>query len=102
MGDQEVFENKDDAERGRSERSEADKERILGAFGSLHETIGERATSLDVERVTRLREALLTGDRTQVQEHLATTKTESGWLYDELMKHPGVTAILRELSIMGF
>lgn len=97
MADHEVFENKDDAKRGREQ-----EERIQGAFGSLHEVVGERASEREVERLHKIREAVISGDRTRAKEHITATKTESSWLYEELMKHPEISAILQELSIMGF
>ncbi len=102
MSDQEVFENPDEAKSRQSSESDQQRERILGAFGALHETLGRRVSHADVERVSDLREALLSGDRARAAEHLETAKSESSWLYDELMKHPQITAILQELSIMGF
>ncbi|MDP4200936.1 MAG: hypothetical protein Q8922_11575 [Bacteroidota bacterium] len=101
MSDQEVFENQDDAKRREPAHVDEQRERILGAFGALHEQIGRRISHQDVERVGDLREALLSGDRQRAAQHLETAKSESSWLYEELMKHPEISAILRELSIMG-
>lgn len=96
MADHEVFENKEDGAKNDERR-----DRVIGAFGSLTKTIGERASEREQERVSKLREAVISGDRDRVHEHLTTTKAESSWLYEELMKHPEISAIMRELSIMG-
>ena len=97
MADHEVFENKDDAK-----RKQEHEERVAGAFGSLHSTVGERASERDIARLREIRQAVISGDRTRAKEHISATKTESSWLYEELMKHPEISGILRELSIMGF
>ena len=76
-------------------------ERVNGAFGSLEKKLGDRF-SKEADRVQKIREAALKRDRASVEKHLADTKHESNWLYEELAKHPGISAILRELSIMGF
>jgi hypothetical protein len=76
-------------------------ERVKGAFGALEEKLGERLSE-DAHRVQGIREAALKRDRDGVEKHLAATKHESNWLYEELIKHPGISAIMRELSIMGF
>lgn len=76
-------------------------ERVNGAFGSLEQKLGDRFSE-EAERVHKIREAALKRDRAGVEKHLADTKHESNWLYEELAKHPGISAIMRELSIMGF
>jgi hypothetical protein len=97
MADHEVFENKDDAK-----HKQEHERRVAEAFGSLHTTVGERASERDIERLRNIREAVVSGDRTRAKEHITATRTESSWLYEELMKHPEISLILRELSIMGF
>ena len=59
------------------------------------------ANKRDEERVLGIREAVVTGNREQAELHLTAVKEESSWLYEELMKHPEISAIMRELSIMG-
>ncbi len=78
------------------------EERVQKAFGSLSDTLSERASKSDEERVSGIREAIATGNVAKAEEHLSAVKQESSWLYEELMKHPEVSAILQELSIMGF
>jgi len=93
MSDQEVFSNPDE------NREHA--KRVSGAFGSLEKKLGERFTEGE-QRVLGIREAALRRDRAEVEKHLEAAKNETGWLYEELMKHPEISAIMRELSIMGF
>ena len=79
----------------------AQDERIDNAFGSLQQSIGARASKADEARVSGIREAIAAGNNRQAQEHLTAVQQESSWLYEELMKHPEISAILQELSIMG-
>jgi hypothetical protein len=107
MGDKEVFMDPDqNGEHGNAEpRNNATDpdhaERVSGAFSSLEQKLGPRFTE-EEQRVHGIREAAMRRDRREVEQHLAATKRESSWLYDELMKHPEISAIMRELSIMGF
>jgi hypothetical protein len=96
MSDQEVFSNPDDKDQ------EPRESKINSAFDSLRRTSGEPLNKEEEERLLSIREAATTGDRAKIEEHLASAKTESSWLYEELMKHPEISAIFRELSIMGF
>ncbi|HEY3874995.1 MAG TPA: hypothetical protein VGM92_05935 [Candidatus Kapabacteria bacterium] len=102
MGDKEVFmEPEHDPDRNQSEQDREHASRVAGAFGSLEQRLGARFTK-EEERVIGIRDAALKRDKAEVEKHLAKTKTESSWLYDELMKHPEISAIMRELAIMGF
>ena len=94
MADQ--IENQDPSEQ--SERSD----QVRSAFESWHRSLGDRVSKEDEERMLGIRRAVESGDREAAEQHLAKTREESGWLYEELMKHPEVSAIMRELSIMGF
>jgi hypothetical protein len=76
-------------------------ERVNGVFGKLEQTLGARSSE-EVQRIQGLKEAAIKRDRASVEKHLQAAKHESNWLYEELMKHPGVSAIMKELSIMGF
>ena len=111
MSDQEVFsdpekQNEDQPKKKENQQDER-QERIHAAFGSLHRTLGQRAreggrlSEEDEQRVLGIREAALSGDRARTKEHLTKVKQESSWLYEELMKHPEISAIMQELSIMG-
>jgi hypothetical protein len=75
---------------------------VRSAFDSWHKSLGDRVSKEDEERMLGIREAVESGDRVAAEKHLARAREESGWLYEELMKHPEVSAIMRELSIMGF
>jgi len=97
MSDQETFSSSDD-----EEDQEHRNAKIQSAFGSLRRRPDEPFSQQEEERLLGIREAVTTGDRAKVEEHLASAKQESSWLYEELMKHPEVSAIFRELSIMGF
>ncbi|SRR5581483_5194695 len=99
MSDQEVFSNPDE----NSEDDQTERERrIREAFDSLHRSKGEPLSKRDEERVLGIRQALATGNKALAEKHLSDAKKESSWLYEELMKHPEISAIMRELSIMGF
>ena len=76
-------------------------ERVSGAFHSLEQKLGTRSVE-EAQRLQDIREATLKRDRASVEKHLTATKLESNWLYEELMKHPMISSIMRELSIMGF
>jgi hypothetical protein len=95
MGDQEVFSDHDE------HKDEEHAERVSGAFGSLEKKLGERFTK-EEQRVLGIRDAALHRNKAELERHLSAAKTESSWLYEELMKHPEISAIMRELSIMGF
>jgi hypothetical protein len=94
MGDQDVFST--------SEERNEHQRRVHEAFDSLHKNVGEPLSKEDEERMLGIRHAVASGDREKAKEHLTTTKEHSSWLYDELMKHPEISSIIRELSILGF
>ncbi|MFI5201686.1 MAG: hypothetical protein ACHQNE_04825 [Candidatus Kapaibacterium sp.] len=96
MGDQEVFSDHDE-----KKNDNEHAERVSGAFGSLEKKLGPRFSE-EEERVLDIREAALRRDKADLERHLSAAKKESSWLYEELMKHPEISAIMRELSIMGF
>jgi hypothetical protein len=100
MSDQEVFSDPEEQNDDQSKQAER-QARINAAFGSLHKTLGERVNERDEKRMLGIREAALSGDSTSAKEHLTKVKQESSWLYEELMKHPEISAIMQELSIMG-
>jgi hypothetical protein len=95
MGDQEVFSNQE-------ERDSERKRRVQKAFDSLHKNVGEPLSKDDEERMLGIRHAVASGDRKKAEEHLSAVRQDSSWLYEELMKHPEISAIMRELSILGF
>ncbi len=83
------------------QQSSEHAERVKGAFVELEQKLGERSSE-EVQRIQGLKKAAIMRDRAGVEKHLEAAKYESNWLYEELMKHPEVSAIMRELSIMGF
>ena len=74
---------------------------VRSAFESWHKSLGDRVSKEDEERMLGIREAIESGDREAAEKHLTRTREESSWLYEELMKHPEISSIMRELSIMG-
>ena len=64
--------------------------------------MGDKVSKADEERMLGIREAVANRDRDRAAEHITKAKEESSWLVEELMKHPEISAIMRELSIMGF
>jgi hypothetical protein len=75
---------------------------VRSAFDSWHKSLGDRVSKEDEERMLGIRQAVEAGDREAAEKHLTRTREESSWLYEELMKHPELSAIVRELSILGF
>ena len=100
MSDQEVFSDPEPESEGESKQNDR-QARVRQAFGSLRQSLGERASERDEQRVLGIRDAVESGNRTKAEEHLSKVKEESSWLYEELMKHPEISAIMQELSIMG-
>ena len=76
-------------------------EHIRRTFQKWQDTVGDKISKEDEERVLGIREAVEKGDKERAVVHLTKAKEESSWLYEELMKHPEISAIMRELSIMG-
>lgn len=76
-------------------------DRIQSAFESWHRAHGHRVNKDDEERMLSIRQAVEAGDREAAEKHLTKAREESSWLYEELMKHPEISAIMRELSIFG-
>ena len=50
----------------------------------------------------RLRDATAGGDAGRAREELASVKERHGWLYEELVKHPSLAALIDELALWGF
>lgn len=74
---------------------------VSSAFESWQKTHGDRVSKEDEERMLGIRQAVEAGDREAAEKHLTRAREESSWLYEELMKHPEISAIMRELSIFG-
>jgi hypothetical protein len=101
MSDQEIFSDPEAEHQNKPKQPDDRQARVREAFGSLHQTLGTRVSDQDEQRVLGIREAVESGDRARAEEHLSKVREESSWLYEELMKHPEISAIMRELSIMG-
>jgi hypothetical protein len=102
--DEKILNNKRkimDSNEATSNPDQEHHERVSGAFSALEQDLGVRAAE-EAKRLQDLREATLKRDRASVEKHLSLAKRESNWLYEELMKHPMISSIMRELSIMGF
>ena len=101
MSDKEVFSNQEE-DNGKPRAMSEREQQIREAFGSIRKAPGEALSKHEEARLHGIREAVISGNRDLAHEHLANTKKESSWLYEELMKHPMISSIMRELSIMGF
>jgi hypothetical protein len=76
--------------------------RVHQAFDTFHKSVGDRVSKEDEMRVLGIREAAAERDKARVEEHIEKTKEKSNWIVEELAKHPEISSIFRELSIMGF
>ncbi len=77
-------------------------EEVRKAFDAMHQSVADKVSEAEKAHLIAIKEAAVTQDSKKLKGHLETTKSESNWLYEELMKHPEVSSILRELAIMGF
>ena len=87
----------------------ADEKDDAAAGGKVHEAFAAVRRDLDgrlgVEEqaaVERLRDAAAGGDALRAREEMATVRERHGWLYEELVKHPGLAAVIDELALWGF
>lgn len=76
-------------------------ERVSNSFNEWRGSIRDRIQPHEEEHVKGIEEAVIVGDSDRVRHHLEQTKESSGWLYEELMKHPRISAFIRELAIFG-
>jgi hypothetical protein len=79
-----------------------ENDRFSNALNELRQSHSDKVSKDDEERMLGIRDAVQAKDRKKVEDHLQATKEQSNWLYEELMKHPEISSIFRELSIMGF
>jgi hypothetical protein len=77
-------------------------ERVNRAFDALHESLGDRPTDEERDRLAKLREAATAGDAAGMRARLAEVKEQHGWLYDEMARHPEVATLVNELALWGF
>ena len=73
-----------------------DESKIHEAFDAVRRDLDERAA------VERLREAAAGGDSARARAELASVKERHGWLYEELVRHPSLAAVIDELALWGF
>lgn len=80
-----------------------------GAGAKVHEAFDAVGRDLDGRlgleeqaAVARLREAAADGDAARAREEMASVKERHGWLYEELVKHPSLAAVIDELALWGF
>lgn len=77
------------------------EKRVQEAFDDLHAGLGERADEAR-EELEPLRDAAARRNGAEVKERLEAVKETHGWLYEELVKHPKVAALIDELALWGF
>lgn len=80
---------------------EAHEERVRAAFDDLGARLGDRATPEARASVENLRAATLEKDAPRLREHIDEMKERHGWLWEELIAHPRVAALVNELALMG-
>ncbi len=80
---------------------EAHEERVRAAFDDLGAKLGDRVTPEARASVENLRAATLERDASRLREHLDDMKARHGWLWEELIAHPRVAALVNELALMG-
>lgn len=76
--------------------------RIREAFDSVRRDLDARLGDDERAAVDRLRAAAADGDSARAREELASVKERHGWLYEELVKHPSLAAVIDELALWGF
>jgi hypothetical protein len=79
----------------------AHEERVRAAFDDLGARLGDRATPEARASVENLRAATLEKDAARLRENLDDMKARHGWLWEELIAHPRVAALVNELALMG-
>jgi hypothetical protein len=76
-------------------------ERVRSSFSEWRGSVRDRLQPHEEEHLDNLQEAVLIRDTERARHHLEMTKANSGWLYEELMRHPNISAFIRELAIFG-
>jgi len=84
-----------------SPRDDEHYERVRSSFSEYRGSVGDRIQPHDEEHLRGIEEAVMLRDSERTRERLEMTKANSGWLYEELMKHPNISAFIRELAIFG-
>lgn len=78
------------------------KTRVHKSFEEWRTNVKGRLTPEDEQRVLGIRDAVVVRDSERAKEHLLNAKDSNNWIYEELMKHPEISALMRELAILGF
>lgn len=76
-------------------------ERVRRSFDEWRGSVRDRLGPEEEKHIQSLQEAVIIRDAERTRERLEMTKANSGWLYEELMKHPNISAFIRELAIFG-
>ena len=76
--------------------------RVRDAFDSVRRDLDARLGEEERAAVDRLHAAAADGDAARAREELASVKERHGWLYEELVKHPSLAAVIDELALCGF
>ncbi len=77
-------------------------DKVHEAFDAVRRDLDERLGVEERAAVERLRDAAVDGDAARAREELASVKERHGWLYEELVKHPSLAAVIDELALWGF
>ena len=77
-------------------------DKVHEAFDAVRRDHDERLGVEERAAVERLRDAAVDGDAARAREELAAVRERHGWLYEELVKHPSLAAVIDELALWGF
>lgn len=76
--------------------------KVHEAFDAVRRDLDARLGDEERAAVDRLHAAAADGDSARAREELASVKERHGWLYEELVKHPSLAAVIDELALWGF
>jgi hypothetical protein len=76
-------------------------ERVRSSFNEWRESVRHRIKPQDEEHINNIEDAVLVRDSERARKHLEESRTTSSWLEEELMKHPTISTVMRELAIFG-
>jgi hypothetical protein len=76
-------------------------EHVRNSFNEWRDSVRHRIQPHDEEHLNEIQDAVMVKDSERARQHLEATKVNSSWLYEELMKHPTISAYIRELAIFG-
>lgn len=93
--------NLDENPEAGSPRDDEHYERVRTSFTEWRGSVKDRIQPHEEEHIDEIQEAVLIRDTERARARLEMTKSESSWLYEELMKHPNISTFIRELAIFG-